>query len=469
MRKILYNRPIIRIFLSTLLMVFSFSCDDFVKVDSPKEELPRDIVFNDDANALAAINGLYSNMISEFTGFASGGITFYAGLAADELQYYVNDGSDESQFFTNSIDPRNSKNEVLWSNAYNYIYHANAILEGISLSNKLTPQVKSRVKGEAEFVRAFVYFYLVNLYGDLPLVLTTDYLANAGLPRSTKDQIYQQIVADLLSAQTLPDYGERIRPNKWVAVALLARVYLYTEKWVEAEAQATTLINNTALFTLESDLERVFDTKSKEAIWQMKQNIPWLNTWDGYNFIPLYPPANVTMSNKLMETFEPDDLRKTWIGTLLNDSDSSLYYFPYKYKEPYASVLKEHYMVFRLAEQYLIRAEARAQQDNLAGAITDLNAIRERAGLPDIDPDISNQDLLLAIEKERQTELFAEWGHRWFDLKRTKGINDKTLSRAVEVLSTVKDEHWQPTDILFPIPFRDTQNDRELRQNPGYF
>jgi hypothetical protein len=463
-----------RVCFSTLLLVCFFSCDDFVKVDPPRTELPRDVLFNDDSNALAAINGLYSNMISEATGFASGGITFYAGLTADELNDYSYADSDITQFFTNSMNSQNAKNELLWSNAYNYIYHANTILEGLSVSNKLTPNVKSRVKGEAEFARAFVYFYLVNLYGDLPLVLTTDYVANAGLARSSKETIYQQIISDLLSAQMLMsetfDSGDgRIRPNKWAATALLARVYLYTGFWAEAEAQANSVINNTALFGLDSDLDDVFDQDSTEAIWQMKPNFSGFNTWDGFNFIPQLPfTINVTVSDELMEAFESGDRRKDyWVGTLSTASDTI--YFPHKYKVRRSYNVEECYMMLRLAEQYLIRAEARAQRGNLTGAIADLNAIRNRAGLQDIDSGIIKQEVLLAIEKERQTELFAEWGHRWFDLNRTKGIMDPLRSRADEVLNTLKGKDWQLTDSLFPIPFRDTQNDRQLKQNAGYY
>jgi hypothetical protein len=479
LRSSLNSRFFIGVFLSTLLTIYSSSCDDFVKVDSPRTELSRDVVFNDDSNALAAINGLYSNMISKGSGFASGGITLYAGLTSDELEYY-NIGSAQGQFFKNSINSQNSLNEGLWSDAYNYIYHSNAILEGLSASTGLTQDTINQVQGGAEFVRAFVYFYLVNLYGDLPLVLTTDYVANAGLARSPETDIYTQIVVDLLSAQALlpdnfPDSGERIRPNKWAATALLARVYLYTEDWVKAEAQATAVINHSALFTLAGDLNDVFDINSPEAIWQMKPNLTGSgsNTSDGTNFIIVARNHKVAASNELMEAFEPDDLRnrkENWIGTFLSASDTL--YFPYKYKVRSSTKIEEYYMMLRLTEQYLIRAEARAQQGKLSLAIADLDKIRKRAGLllfQNTNPGIDQQGLLRAIEKERQTELFAEWGHRWFDLKRTKGIIAPIKSRADDILQIVKDTNWQSTDALFPIPFRDIQNDRRLKQNPGYY
>ena len=120
-------------------------------------------------------------------------------------------------------------------------------------------------------------------------------------------------------------------------------------------------------------------------------------------------------------------------------------------------------MVFRLGEQYLIRAEARAQQNNLAGAISDIDMIRSRAGLPlinDTEPGINKDNLLLAIEHERQIELFSEWGHRWLDLKRT--------GRAGAVLGPIKAD-WSSDDELYPIPQSERDKNPFLgEQNPGY-
>jgi hypothetical protein len=113
----------------------------------------------------------------------------------------------------------------------------------------------------------------------------------------------------------------------------------------------------------------------------------------------------------------------------------------------------------RLAEQYLIRGEARAHQNNVQGAQEDLNIIRSRAGLGATTAN-DESSLLAVIETERQVELFAEWGHRWFDLKRT--------GRADAVLSLEKAPNWQSTDRLYPIPFEEIKINPSLTQNPGY-
>jgi hypothetical protein len=163
----------------------------------------------------------------------------------------------------------------------------------------------------------------------------------------------------------------------------------------------------------------------------------------------------------LLNGFESGDERKNaWIkSTTIN---GITYNFPYKYKvrTTAAGAPKAEYnMVLRLGEQYLIRAEARARQGNIPGAQSDLNAIRARAGLLNT-PAGDKASLLLAIENERRVELFSEWGHRWFDLKRT--------GRANSILVVEKSPNWQSTDALYPIPQNEIATNPLLTQNAGY-
>ena len=119
-------------------------------------------------------------------------------------------------------------------------------------------------------------------------------------------------------------------------------------------------------------------------------------------------------------------------------------------------------MVMRLAEQYLIRAEARIRLDNFAGGIEDINVIRERAGiefLPSEGGGISKEELIEIMLEERRRELFSEWGHRWFDLKRT--------GRAEEILGNGSPT-WENTDLLYPLPREERMKNPNLTQNPGY-
>ena len=113
-------------------------------------------------------------------------------------------------------------------------------------------------------------------------------------------------------------------------------------------------------------------------------------------------------------------------------------------------------------EQYLIRAEARAKQQNISGAISDLDIIRKRSGLEliaDRNPTISEEEVLTIIMEERRKELFTEWGHRWLDLKRT--------NRAEEALGD-NNSFWQNTDVFYPIPSEERMKNPNLSQNDGY-
>jgi hypothetical protein len=115
--------------------------------------------------------------------------------------------------------------------------------------------------------------------------------------------------------------------------------------------------------------------------------------------------------------------------------------------------------VLRLAELFLIRAEANAQLNNVSNAVDDLNVLRTRAGLDLLPNSLSQQDCLNAVYQERRVELFAEWGHRWFDLKRT--------GQADAVLGTMKPA-WKSSAVLYPIPFGEIQLNPLLTQNAGY-
>lgn len=440
-----------------------FSCEDFVEISVPRTDLTSKSVFTSDETAIAAISNIYSQMLTG--GPATGDIrsvTFQASLCADELEN-VNTGSfgqELQQFYENELLPLNSLVERNWREFYQYIYKANAILEGLRSAEGVTSETVKQLQGESKFIRAFSHFYLVNLFGDVPLILTTDFRTNTELGRTPSREVYQQIITDLKDAQILlsENYafssGERVRPNKWVAMALLARVYLYTENYSEAAALSSMVINN-SLYRLLSDLDSVFLTNSREAIWQLHR---LSNTNEAATFIFGGNPTNAIIQNQFINAFEAGDNRAfDWVGRT-GDGSNTLYY-PFKYKVVGSTnPVKEYSVVLRLAEQYLIRAEARTKLGDIPGAQADVNAIRNRAGLPNTNAN-DQPTLLLAIEQERKFELFTEWGHRWLDLKRTNQDN--------QVLSTLK-TGWELTDALYPIPEIQIQNDPNTKQNPGY-
>lgn len=318
------------------------------------------------------------------------------------------------------------------------------------------------------------------------------------MARTPQSQIYQRIVADLKDAfgylnSRYVDVSDttittdRVRPTKAAAAAMLARVYLYTQKYDSAEAEANLVIDNGSLYSLCKNLTNaggatnfVFQRNSTEAIWQIATPIPsnWF-TPDGSNFyLPSAPSTGTancsTISPQLLNSFESNDKRKAqWIGVYTSTGSSpTKYYFPYKYQTyntpaTTASVnVTEYVMVLRLAELYLTRAEARAQQNKIADAVADLNMIRNRAGLANYSGGLDKTSLLNAILHERQVELFTEWGNRWLDLKRTGNI-DAVMGGPSGVCQT-KHGSWSQGSQLFPIPQVELNNNSNLTQNSGY-
>ena len=465
-------------FLPFLLLTMLFTgCKKFVDIGPPKNQLVTQSLFTTNASATAAMTVIYSQIVNRdnLTYFLS----LYGGLSADELKNYST-VNDLIEFYTNQLNATdNISLQNFWNACYNYIYEANALIEGVNSSNAITSNVKKQLLGEAKFIRAFIDFYLLNCFGDIPLNLTTDYSTNAVASRSSISIVYKQIIQDLLDAKSLlnnkfvdasdtTETLDRVRPTTWAAASLLSRVYLYTKDYEKAEQQATEVISNTSMFDLVPDLNGVFLKNSKEAIWQLMMPQPsTLNTYEGYYFILNDQPSTdisncTTISDHLLASFHSGDSRRSiWIHdtTILGVT----YSYPFKYKVYTSSSVFEYSDVFRLAELYLIRAEARAEQNDLNQAIDDLNAIRGRAGLMPLPYSLSQSQALSAIAHERQVELFTEWGHRWFDIKRTETVNS-----IMSAITPSKGGNWDINRQLYPIPFTEIANDGNLSQNPGY-
>lgn len=445
------------------IVVLTPSCKKMLDVDPPKSKIANELAFSDDLTAAAVARGMYADML-DFSHFANGtytSLTGLAGLSADEL---VNNGLEASllEFEQNNLSRDNDRVLALWKSMYKSVYDANSIIEGLNASTNLSDQIKTQLTGEALFVRAFAHFYLVNLFGKVPLITTTDYRMNSKATREEVNVVYAQIEKDLLEAQGLLndayDGNSRVRPNKGAATALLARVYLYTQQWAKAEVQATDVINDANYGIV--DLNSITLANNNEAIWQLHPSIPTYNPATNEAVYFFYGAYYNSLRPDFVNSFEAGDARSTsWIQF------DGTYYLPYKYQAYYDGTDRAEYStVMRLAEQYLIRSEARARQGgDLSGAIADVDTIRNRAGLPLItntNPGISQGDLLDAIEKERKAELFTEWGHRWLDLKR--------YGHVVTALSGIK-TGLNSDDELYPVPQSEFDKNPQLGdQNPGY-
>jgi hypothetical protein len=458
-------------------------CKSFIEVDPPLTSSNASIIFNTDATAAAVLTGVYSNLVGEESGTTGvGAVNLAPSLSSDEIVPIDNAQLEFRNYYRNNIDPALLGDlPTIWGSFYGKIFTVNSAIEGLNKAEKLTLSVKQQLLGEAYFMRAFLYFYLVNLFGDVPLVVTTDYKVNAAMPRTKIDLVYNQMKEDLLKAQSMlsEDYldgtllkptSERVRPNKNVASALLARVYLYISDWQNAETQASQIITNTSTFKIEA-LARVFLKESKESIWALQPTGSgvFANTGFGRRYVlPSSGPSNeffLYLNDDLVKSFDNLDLRGAdWIARVTALGVTYSYANKYKIGSVQSATL-EYPIVFRLAEQYLIRAEARAQQNKLIGinsAQSDIDVIRSRAGLGGTTA-TTQVGLLRAILTERRHELFAEWGHRWLDLRRT-GTIDVVMTPA----TAGKGGTWSSDDALYPIPVRELQNNPKLVQNKGY-
>ena len=456
-----------------LACVNFISCKKFLEIGSPPDQVVASYVYSDNTNAIAAVTGLYASINSErIISQGDNGISIQCGLNADEISLY--NGIPYLVPYTNGY-----VTSSYWTYLYTYIYRANAAIEGLE-NGSLPSIVKQQLIGEMLFFRSFLYFYLVNLYGDVPLAISTDYKINGIEKRQPISKVYDQLISDLLRSldllsdnyvgdDVLTPSNERIRPNKWAATALLARVYLYANKYSEAGQFSTMVIDHGALYDTVS-LNEVFLMNSKEAIWQLFPIDPsnrYQNTLDApFLLFDQLPDAGhpFCASPELLTSLDSlDERRRDWLKPVTDSATGDVYWFFQKYKKSLTTDTRTEYiMVIRLAEMYLIRAESNVQNGDLAGGRHDINVIRHRARLNDITSN-DKDELLGLILKERQAELFMEWGHRWFDLKRTNKIDE-----VMKVSCPRKGGIWESYKQLYPIPSDDIRINPNLKQNPGY-
>jgi starch-binding outer membrane protein, SusD/RagB family len=448
------------------LSLLSVSCRKLISIPpNPPSEIPQTQVFADSADIQAAVAGIYANFKTSgaSASWVNGAITISGGLSADEILGTSSYDQLAPQFYKNAVLIDNSTVATMWKQAYLDLYQMNVCLEGIAGTTAISDSLKRLLTGQIKVVRALYYFNMVNLWGGVPVVTSSDYAANANLPRATADSVYSRIKADLMDATTLLPVqylsAGRSRPNLYTAEALLAKVYLYRQDWDNAAIMAGNVINS-GVYSLETNPNNVFLHGSNEAIWQLPATGQNYQTVEGYTFNLGYSRTpGYVMTSFLLNAFETGDLRKTdWIGSSVNLGTT--YYYPHKYKNRAATATPvEDYMVLRLGELYLILAEALAQKNQLNDAVTSLNTVRSRAGLAGSTA-ATQTDVLNAILHERQTELFCEWGNRWYDLKRTGTVD--------AVLGPEKPGIWQPYAALYPVPKAEILTNSFLIQNTGY-
>ncbi|TXF77833.1 RagB/SusD family nutrient uptake outer membrane protein [Chryseobacterium sp.] len=443
------------------LAVFT-SCEKMLEVDMPGNQIDGNIVFSDVQTANAALAGLYAGLweSSPLSGDTPGALL---GYYTDDLDYFYTstNGNAVADIYLNQQVANNSTVENYWNSAYQKIYTANAILEGVSRSAALPAKDRDRLTGEALLMRSLLYYYLEELFGSIPYVTTTDYKINRSLGKTTQSQVLVRLEQDVAAASmlltdTYPN-TERIFPNRKVAELLLAKVHCLQHQWGGAELLLKNILQS-PLYTFQNDLTKVFDKSGQHILWQLKPKNPNDPTKEvqHYYFSGAAPALNALSSN-LMGSFDSGDLRKTnWTAAVTVGANT--WYRANKYKNRTTNP-NEYSVVFRLEEVYLLLAEVLAQQDKVVEALPYVNKTRQRAGLAPLPATISKAQLLDEILKENRKEFFTEMGHRFFDLKRMNRL---------DLLTAIK-PNWKSHHALWPIPQKELLLNPNLNpQNPGY-
>lgn len=441
-----------------ILLLFSAvaisSCKKFLDV-KPKESISDQQTIFDKTSAEQAVRGIYGALADGSyygTGFQSIGY-----LSGDNIQW-TGSQSQVQEFINHKVSADNSTISGAWSAIFRTISRANYVIEKVKTVSdpQLTELAKNQLIGEAYFLRGLSYFDLARTWGGAPIIIkaTDGPTDNVGIQRSSQADTYAQALSDLEAAELLlPTTINRYRATQKTVWALKARYYLYQSNWTKAEEYATKIIADGTNYKLLKPYNSFFANNAKgtqESIFEISYN----GTTEVNGHRNQWQPQ----TNGGTRQWAPNDafvalVNDPLIGgnrnTLVAKDNQNRWYGNLYYRSP----ASDPSFVIRTAELYLIRAEARAQQNHLPDAIADLNAVRDRAGLAGTTA-ATQPEILLAIENERRIE-FALEPHRWFDLVRT--------GRAQAVLNIT-----DPNKLLLPLPSQQILLDPALKQNTGY-
>lgn len=457
---ITYKLPLCII--AIVLLIHTQSCKGFLEVE-PRISTSDLVTIVDENSAKTAVRGIYNELQS--TSYYGYNFPLIINLSADNVQY------TGSQAVNNTLTTHTARADLgplstVWVSIYNTINRANNVIAKVPLlplSNTFTEEVRNQLTGEGYFLRALAYFDLVRTWGGVQLILepTTSASNIPGIKRSSVAETYNQIFRDLEEAEELlPETTNRIRATKKTVWALKARYYLYQQEWGKAIEYATKIIGDQENYRLTDPYSGFFANNASnttESIFELYYNINITNT-QGYNWqhstkggigwvrpsdeiVPLLNNAAIGGDRNSLIYGVQSGGSTVWYGQLYYRTNGT-----------------DPAYVIRLAELYLIRAEALAERDQVGdadAALTDLNVIRGRANVPlvTLAEVPTKADLLLAIENERRVE-FAFEPHRWFDLVRT--------GRAQSVLNITNANR-----LLLPIPYSQILIDPDLDPNPG--
>lgn len=479
------------------------SCEKDFLEKSPIVGTTEENFYRNEADAIAAVNAAYASL--QFQLSPAGHFRWFWGdIMSDDAVKGGGSDNDVAPLYEleNFIGKTNTDLlEAEWGADYEGIYRANVVLEKVP-PIEMDPNLKARILGEARFIRAWNYYNLVTMFGGVPLADHVLAPSEYKMPRATADQIWDLIESDLVEASatlwkrseySAADLG---RITQGAAQSLLAKAYLWRQKWQQARTATEAVINSgeyvlvaeyATIFTLdgENNAESVFEIQYMNASggnWG-KNNAnegSFTNVFTrargqfaGYGF---NIPTQDFVDEFYKEGFEDPRLASTvfMLGDTMGDrgiftidaaAGSPYIYYSKKYFDNKSETAPfgdpnpnggSNDRVIRYSDVLLMHAEAAYHTGDEAAARSSVNQVRARVGIPDIS--FSGPVLLDAIYRERRIELGLE-AHRFFDLVRT--------GRAPQVLGSLGFKAG--THELFPIPQSQIQaTNGALMQNPGY-
>lgn len=460
-------------------------CDGLLEED-PRGVLAPDQFFNQAAEADQAVLGIYQNLFSN----ANFGRDF--GVLGDWGTDLFHPASRIVSAFrwllTYNLDGNTVQDLVdNWREYYRAVGDANLAISRISAMENISAERKAQLVGEAKFLRALYYYYLTNMWGDVPMWLEELSVEEVrDLPRTPVGEVRAQILKDLQEAgQVLPssyEADELGRATQWAAKTLMAKTYLQMHDWQNARDVAREIIDNSPHRLLETHCA-VFDHQNEfndEIIFTVNYVENLLQTTRSNRFTPRRQDERNVKSAELggfgfyslypgyAELFSEDDLRRPCsVATEIDGTSLNWIYMPkwWDISNPRPN-RGYNFIVFRLADVYLMLAEAENELNGPAAAYAYINPIRERAGLPPL-AGLTQEQFREALQTERALELGGE-GHRRWDLIRWGELVEAVQSVDDFPLNPHAAANIQPHHVLFPIPAEEIAKNPNLTQNPGY-
>lgn len=457
-----------------VVAVLFLSCEDEL-IQSPITERESKNFYSSEDEIESAIYGVYAAL--QHRDLYGLYIPAIGEVSSDNTfeEVPANDGGVFGQLDEFTVIPGNGLIAAIWRRTYIAVQRANTVLnriDAIAFEDEATKRARI---GEMKFIRALLYFNMVRIYGDVPLVIeeTTnpnDFFGQGRIPIS---EVYAQIEKDLGEAiAVLPQSkSEAGRPAAGAAQALLGKVYLTLGRFGEAQAQLQNVVNS-GNYNLATNVEGIFGIENEnntEVLFAVQFAAGLNGNAEGSNAFSQFSPSG-TVSNakghslptmELYNLYEDIDLRK---GVYLDLTGNGI---PFNNKlTPNTSNASDggsDWIVLRYSDIILMLAEAENESGNSSIAITLLNSIRNRAGLPNTTAS-TQSEVRDAVDLERRLELVGE-GHRWFDLLRTgKAIETMNAWFAIQGLN----RSVEINDLLMPVPQSQIDTDPAIKQNPGY-